>query len=241
MDAEEPKNVEVSMNTEVLRNMWTTKDKEDKMKKEQIKKIYDSKYMKLYDIQYEKGAHYYCASRREEDRIPVLMPKEAYQTLLPDAVSCVVVLNIKGEESKLLLSWEYRYPAGQYLLSVPAGIIDPEDWKSPNALERTAVRELHEETGIVVGPTDEVKVINPFVFSTPGMTDEANGLVFISINRDTMPELTQSGAEGSEQFDGFRILSKKDAQEYLRRGRDEHGIYYPLYTWAALMYFVNLV
>ena len=67
------------------------------MEKDQIKKVYHSKYIKLYDMEYQKGSHYLCASRREEDRLPAAMPKEAYKTLLPDAVSCVVVLNIKGE------------------------------------------------------------------------------------------------------------------------------------------------
>lgn len=210
------------------------------MKENQVKRVYDSKFIKLYDIQYEEGAHYYCASRREPDRLPAVMTKEDYRTLLPDAVSCVVVLNIKGEEPKLLLNWEYRYPAGQYLLSVPAGLIDPSDWANPNALIDTAVRELEEETGIQFTKEDEAKVINPFVFSTPGMSDEGNGLVFISINRDKMPQLSQSGAIGAEKFNGFKIINKKQAEEYLCSGRDEHGVYYPIYTWAALMFFMGV-
>ena len=103
----------------------------------------------------------------------------------------------------------------------------------------TAVRELKEETGIVVGEKDEVSIINPFVFSSPGMTDEANALVYMSINRDTMPELSQSGAEGSEKFEGCRLVSLAEARKYLVDGKDEHGIYYPVYTWAALMFFVT--
>lgn len=39
------------------------------MKKEQIKKLYDSKFMKMYDLQYKEGAHYYCASRRDEEHL----------------------------------------------------------------------------------------------------------------------------------------------------------------------------
>lgn len=207
------------------------------MKKEQIKTLYDSRYIRLYDFQYKEDAHYLCASRREIDRLPAAMPAEAYKTLLPDAVSCVVVLHIKGQEPKLLLNWEYRYPAGQYLLSVPAGLIDKEDYDKDTAVIDTAVRELEEETGIRVTPEDEVKIINPFVFSTPGMTDEGNALVYIGIHREEMPPLSQSGAVGSEKFGGFRLVSKKEAARYLKEGRDEHGIYYPLYTWAALMYF----
>ena len=210
------------------------------MKKEQIKKLYDSKFMKMYDLQYKEGKHYYCASRREEDRLQAVLPKEKYGSLPPDGVSCVVVLRVKGEAPKLLLNWEYRYPAGQYLLSVPAGLVEAEAWNSTEeAIKNTAVRELKEETGIAVGEKDEVSIINPFVFSSPGMTDEANALVYMSINRDTMPELSQSGAEGSEKFEGCRLVSLAEARKYLVDGKDEHGIYYPVYTWAALMFFVT--
>ncbi len=208
------------------------------MNKEKIKKVYDGKFLKLYDIEHKAGGHYYCASRRDEDRLPALMTTEECKNMLPDAVSCFVILRIRGQEPQLLLNWEYRYPAGQYLLSVPAGLIDPEDREKPYALELTAARELQEETGIFIQETDEIEVINPGVFSTPGLTDETNALVSISVNRERMPELSQDGAEETEQFGGFCLVSKEKAREYLRTGRDEHGMYYPLYTWAALMFFL---
>ena len=202
--------------------------------------IYESEYMNLYDLQYRGGGHYYCASRRKKDRMVALTPDEECKTMQADAVSCFVVLNIKGQPKKLLLNWEYRDPVGQYMFSVPAGLIDEKDWDNPNALVATAIRELKEETGIEVEESDEVKVISPCVFSTPGMTDEGNALVYISINRDEMPKMNHDGAEGSEVFEGFRLVSKEDAQDYLCKGKDEHGMYYPLYTWAALMFFMGV-
>ena len=202
--------------------------------------IYESEYMNLYDLQYREGGHYYCASRRNKDRMVALTPDEECGTMQPDAVSCFVVLNIKGQPKKLLLNWEYRYPVGQYMLSVPAGLIDKGDWNNPNALVDTAIRELKEETGIEVEESDEINVVSPCGFSTPGMTDEGNALVYISINRDEMPKMNHDGAEGSEVFEGFRLVSKEDAEEYLCKGRDEHGMYYPLFTWAALMFFMGV-
>ena len=202
--------------------------------------IYESEYMNLYDLQYKEGGHYYCASRRKKDRMVALTPDEECKTMQADAVSCFVVLNIKGQTKKLLLNWEYRYPVGQYMLSVPAGLIDKGDWNNPNALVDTAIRELKEETGIEVEESDEIKVVSPCVFRTPGMTDEGNALVYISINRDEMPKMNHDGAEGSEVFEGFRLVSKEDAEEYLCKGRDEHGMYYPLFTWAALMFFMGV-
>ena len=70
--------------------------------------IYESEYMNLYDLQYREGGHYYCASRRNKDRMVALTPDEECGTMQPDAVSCFVVLNIKGQPKKLLLNWEYR-------------------------------------------------------------------------------------------------------------------------------------
>lgn len=206
----------------------------------EIKKIFDTKYMKLYDMN-GKGDHsYYVASRRDFDRLPARMNREQYQTLLPDAVSLIVVLKIKGQEPKLLLSKEYRYPAGEYLLSVPAGLIDPEDWDKPDAIEITAIRELEEETGIKVQDTDKVSVVNPYLFSTPGMTDEGNALVYVEINRDSMPVMSQDGAVGMEKFDGFDILTKEKAQQYLSTGRDDQGIYYPVWAWCAMIFFMGV-
>ena len=104
--------------------------------------IYESEYMNLYDLQYREGGHYYCASRRNKDRMVALTPDEECGTMQPDAVSCFVVLNIKGQPKKLLLNWEYRYPVGQYMLSVPAGLIDKGDWNNPNALVDTVQGKL---------------------------------------------------------------------------------------------------
>ena len=182
--------------------------------------------------------------------------------MLPDAVSCVVIWNPSGADSeadnstdmqmtdikqdsskpRLLMNREFRYPCGQFLLSVPAGLIDPEDCTGDSdntaPLIKTAMRELHEETGIVITEADEVSVINPCLFSTPGMTDESNALVKIVLNRDSLNGMSQEGAVGGELFDGFDLLTKAQAKKILEDGVDEHGIYYSVYTWAALTYFV---
>ena len=102
-----------------------------------------------------------------------------------------------------------------------------------------AKRELLEETGIEFSDNDEIGIINPFLFSTPGMTDESNALINIVLNRDTMPKISQDGAVGTECFDGVCILTKDEAKKYLKDGVDDKGLFYSVYTWAALMYFVT--
>ena len=94
------------------------------MNKNKIETLFESKFIKVYDLQYEEGKHYYNASRRNKEDLPYCKSDTDFKKMIADAVSCVVILNIKGEDY-LLLTYEYRYPAGQFLLSVPAGIIDP--------------------------------------------------------------------------------------------------------------------
>ncbi len=205
--------------------------------KQNIKPLLETKFIKVYDMQYEEGKHYYNATRRSEEDLVAIKSEEKFKTMLPDAVSCVVIWNPPKEEPKLILSREFRYPAGQFLLSVPAGLIDAADKKESNPLFVTAKRELKEETGIIVQDTDEMQVINPCLFSTPGMTDESNALVKIVLNRERLSGISQDGAEGSECFDGFCFLTKKEAQKILKDGVDENGIFYSVYTWTALAFF----
>ena len=209
------------------------------IKKENVKPLFDSKFIKVFDLQYEEGKHYYDATRRPLDRIAAVKSEEEFRTMLPDAVTCVVILNIKDEEPKLLLSKEYRYPAGQFLLSPPAGLLDPEDAGTENPILTAAKREIKEETGLTITEKDSLFVINPLLFSSPGMTDESNALTCAVVRLEDKSGLSQDGAVGSECFDGFELLSKEEAMEILKNGKDKDGVFYSVYTYCCLMYFVS--
>ena len=209
------------------------------IKKENVKPLFDSKFIKVFDLQYEEGKHYFDATRRSLDRIAALKSSEEFRAMLPDAVTCVVILNIKDEEPKLLLSKEYRYPAGQFLLSPPAGLLDPEDAGTENPILTAAKREIKEETGLTITEKDSLFVINPLLFSSPGMTDESNALACAVVRLEDKSGLSQDGAVGSECFDGFELLSKENAMEILKSGKDKDGIFYSVYTYCCLMYFVS--
>ncbi len=202
-----------------------------------IKSLFESKFIKVFDLQYGEDRHYYNATRRAEKDLVATKSTEEFKKMLPDAVSCVVIWNPSGADSeadnstdmqmtdikqdsskpRLLMNREFRYPCGQFLLSVPAGLIDPEDCTGDNdnkaPLIKTAMRELHEETGLKVTEEDEVSIINPCLFSTPGMTDESNALAKIVLNRDSLNGMSQEGAVGGELFDGFDLLTKAQAKE----------------------------
>lgn len=209
------------------------------IKKENVKLLFDSKFIKVFDLQYEEGRHYYDATRRSLDRIAAVKSEEEFRAMLPDAVNCAVILIIKEEEPRLLLAKEYRYPAGQFLLSPPAGLLDSEDAETANPVLTAAKREIKEETGLTITEKDSLFVINPLLFSSPGMTDESNALACAVIRLEDKRGLTQDGAVGSECFDGFELLSRQEAMEILKSGRDRDGIFYSVYTYCCLMYFIS--
>lgn len=207
--------------------------------KDKIETLLDTKFIKVFDLQYKEGAHYFDATRRPATDILYVKSDKEFQATLPDGVNCFVVLAIKGEEEKLLLQREYRYPIGRFILSPPAGLVDKEDASLESPLKTAAIREIFEETGIEVNENDTVTIENPMVLSSPGMTDESNGLVSVIIKRDTCPKLSNEGAVGGELFDGFRLITKEDAQKLVKDGHDQYGNYYSAYTYMALMWFLN--
>lgn len=207
--------------------------------KENVEALYETKFLKLYDLNYAQGKHYFVATRNDKDNLVAVKTDSEFKNMVSDAVTCIVIIMEKGKESRLLMNYEYRYPAGQFLLSPPAGLIDPEDKGGEKPEIQAAIREIKEETGLTIKDSDTVKTVSPLSFSTPGMTDESNALVLAVINVDNLSELNQEGAVGSEMFDGFRLLNKEEARKVLSDARDEYGNYFSIYTWAALMYFVS--
>lgn len=212
----------------------------DGINRERIETLWETKFLKCYDLQYAEGKHYYEASRREKDDLVVKRTDGEFRDMLPDAVTIAVVLHLPGDETRLLMSYEYRYPVGRYLLSPVAGLLDPEDRQGDDPLVSAAVREIREETGLRVKESDLVRVLNPCAFSTPGMTDESNAFLCVEITLDSLDDLNQDGAEGSELFDGFELLDRERAEQIFRTGRDDHGNFYSLEAWMVLSIFLAL-
>ena len=204
-----------------------------------VKQLLETRFINVFDLQYAPGKHYYNATRNKAGDLTALKSDSKFQAMIPDAVSCFVIVKVRGEEPKLLLSYEFRYPTGQFLLSPPAGLIDPEDRGVEEPAVLTAKREILEETGLPVGETDRVWLVNPLLFSSPGMTDESNALACAVISMDNFEGLDRSGAVGTELFSGYELYSEEDARRILLKGRDDNGNFYSVYTWCALMYFVS--
>lgn len=212
-------------------------DKPD-MIKENVDTLCETKFLKLYDYRYLEGKHYYCSSRRKTEDLVAIKSDETFKTMLPDAVTIAVVLHLPNEKPKLLLSYEYRYPVGRFLLSPIAGLLDPEDSECDDPLRSGAVREIFEETGIKVSEKDKITILNPCAFSTPGMTDESNAFLSADITIPDTSMLNQTGAVGTELFNGFELVSVDEAKEIYKSGKDKYGNTFSLATWAILGWFV---
>ena len=212
-------------------------DKRPVMTTEKVDTLYDAKYIRLYDLRYEEGKHYFDATRRPVEQIVAVKSDEEFQKMLPDAVTIAVIVRLPGEEPKLLMNYEYRYPVGQFLLSPIAGLIDPEDAAESEPLKAAAVREIFEETGIRMGKDDTITVLNPCAFSSPGMTDESNAFLAADVTLSDLSELSQTNCVGTELFNGFEFLAKSQAAEIFRSGRDRFGNTFSIATWVVLSYF----
>lgn len=210
-----------------------------KFEKENIDVLYENKYLNLYGINCDNGTFYLEASRRKLDNIVALKNDEEYEKMLPDAVTCVLVLKVGGKEPVLYMEREFRYPTKHFLLSPPAGLIDKEDGKDCDPRIEAAKREIKEETGITVKDTDKIYVASPLFFSTPGLTDESNAIVVAVVELDDLSSLSSDGAEGSECFGDYALLTKDDARRLIKECHDENGHFFSIFTWSILLYFVH--
>ena len=207
--------------------------------RQSIDMLCETKFLSCYDLRHAEGKHYFEASRRKKEDLVVRKTDAEFREMLPDAVTIAVVLHLPGNETRLLMSYEYRYPVGQFLLSPVAGLLDPEDRQSDSPLVNAAVREIREETGLTVKESDRIRVLNPCAFSTPGMTDESNAFLCAEITLDSLDDLNQDGAVGTELFDGFELLDRERAERIFRTGRDDHGNFYSLAAWMVLSIFLS--
>lgn len=205
-----------------------------------VETLKETKFLNMFDLKYAEGKHYFEATRRKKEDIIAVKDDEEFKSLIPDAVTIAVVVYQKGEEPRLLLQYEYRYPIGRFVISPVAGLIDEEDKELENPFVVAAIREIKEETGLTVKESDEVFVINPCAFASPGMTDESNAFLCAKVYVDNLYELNQNGAVGSELFNGFELVNRQQAKELFETGRDKNGNFFSLSTWAVIGYFLMM-
>lgn len=213
--------------------------KNPEISEDKIETLYHNKYLKLYGMHWDNGAFYLQASRREKEDLTVLKKEEDYKEMVADAVTIALVIRTPGEEPRIYMEHEFRYPTGQFLLSPPAGLIDPADKETGSPLIAAAKREIREETGIEVKDSDTVYVVSDLFFSSPGMTDESNGIVCAVVDLPDLSCATDAFSESTECFDGYSLYTVSEAKELVKKCRDENGKFMSVFTWAILLFFIT--
>ena len=116
-----------------------------------------------------RDSKYYVASRakcKEELKICTRKNKA-------DGVVIFSVAKDENDGERVVLIRQYRYPIDDYIYEFPAGLVDEGE-----EFHDAAVRELKEETGLVLDPIPvETGYEKPY-FTTIGMTDEACATVY---------------------------------------------------------------
>lgn len=132
-------------------------------KLEKVEKKTDNKYLNYYVLTYDnngKEFNYFMASRRSEDNLVATNPNNK----IADAVRVVPYFYKNGKLYVVLIK-EFRYALNKYILSTPAGVVDPGETELT-----TAKRELKEEIGARV---KKIQRITKACYSSAGLSDES--------------------------------------------------------------------
>lgn len=132
-----------------------------------------NRFLNMYELDVthktgQKGS-YFVASRAEcPEQLKLKTRKN-----VPDGVAIYSVIRDKDGVEKVVLIRQYRYPIDDYIYEFPAGLVDPGE-----SYRQAAIRELREETGLVLEPVNVSPEYEKPYFTTIGMTDESCGTVY---------------------------------------------------------------
>lgn len=171
-----------------------------------IHKLSDNRFLNLFklDALTDSGRpfDYFFVSRRREDNIKLLTKDIA-------AEGVVIYPVMKEDPGKIIMIRQYRYPLGDYLYELPAGLID--EGETP---DMAAVREMKEETGLdfeVYGGGNGA-YRRPF-FMGAGFTDESCNAVFGyasgTISRDLVEDTESIQVLAVDKTEAGRIMREE--------------------------------
>lgn len=136
-----------------------------------VSPLTDNRYVNLYYVEAEnkhRGAvKYYLASRAKQLSELKLNTRVNH----PDGV---IIYSLYGEQKdRVVLVKQYRYTLDDYVYEFPAGLIDDgEDRRS------AAIREMKEETGLLLTPLRAPECYEKPYFTSVGMSDESCATVY---------------------------------------------------------------
>lgn len=186
----------------------------------EIKQLTSSKYVNLFNVKghNSKGheSNYFVASRAKSvDELKITTKKDT-----PDGVSIYALCGEKHD--KVVLVRQYRYAIDDYIYELPAGLVEPGE-----NLHEAAIREMHEETGLVFTPIEAGNAYEAPRYTTIGMTDEAVAAVYGYASGD----ISDKFMEASEEIEV--VIADRDE---VRRILDKERV--ALLTAYQLMHFI---
>lgn len=136
-----------------------------------ITQMTQNPFVNLYDMDVEdrKGQErkYYVASRAKTAEELEILRRE-------QKADGVIIYSLYGEKKdRVVLIRQYRYAIGDYIYELPAGLVEPQE-----DYHKAAVREMKEETGLVLHPIKVDTIFEKPYYTTIGMTDECCGTVY---------------------------------------------------------------
>jgi ADP-ribose pyrophosphatase len=183
-----------------------------------IEKLTDENWLNLFAAHFEHNGHegrWLFASRHDQ---PTHGPGRG------DAVAIVPLLRAEGEPPRLVLVREYRVPLGDYLIGIPAGLLEEGE-----SVEECARRELLEETGLELV---RVTHVTPPLYSSAGLTDEAVIVAFVEAR-----QLPGQGLQLDPSEDLEVLLLDYEA---VCRLCDDSRVRFDMKTWMALYHYRQL-
>lgn len=172
-----------------LRRALTATEEKMMAKIRRIHKITDEKFLNMYILEGEKktGApmRYQLASRARSVEDLKMKSQKA------DADAVIIYALYAGEDAfdskeeaacqnlrrspdlRVVMVRQYRAAVDDFVYELPAGLVDPGE-----TMRQAAVRETFEETGLKLEILDVDPIFERARFTTIGMTDENNGIVY---------------------------------------------------------------
>lgn len=135
-----------------------------------VKPLAETRYLSMYEAEYENKNNnkktWMIASRKKRTEI-----EDIFFNNKEDSIDAVVIIPIHKEEKKLVLIRQFRVPINNYVIELPAGLVDGNE-----GYEEAVKRELKEETGLdLINIDKEASIEKSYV--SPGMTDESVALI----------------------------------------------------------------
>lgn len=116
-----------------------------------------------------RGSRYFVASRAKKIEDLKISTREN----TPDGVIIFSIVKADDGKEKVVLIRQYRYPIDGYIYEFPAGLVEKgEDFST------AAIRELREETGLILDPIPVSEEYEKPYFTSIGMTDESCATVY---------------------------------------------------------------